>query len=77
MRWSTCLGSENLLDPKHKFISSGAILGAEFGTSVRATLFAASEDLSKIRGAMWSAGTALDKLEALLQEDIDVLALYR
>jgi hypothetical protein len=54
-----------------------AILGAEFGTAVRATLFAASEDLSKIRGALWSAGRALDQLDALLQEDIEVLGFYR
>ncbi|MGA7937013.1 MAG: hypothetical protein WCA35_25895, partial [Kovacikia sp.] len=58
--------AESILnDPK----ASAAIAAATFGTAELATLFAASQDLERIAGALRSASASLTKIKNQVDED--------
>ncbi|PIK72864.1 hypothetical protein CS379_11635 [Methylobacterium frigidaeris] len=58
-----------LEDPK----ASAALAAATFGTAELAKLFAASQDLSRIEGALNSASQSFHKVETMMGSDIQFL----
>jgi hypothetical protein len=56
--------------------ASAAIAAATFGTAELAQLFAASQDLSRISGALSRAAAAFRKVDSLMRSDMDFLKAW-